>query len=505
MLRHVLITGPAEGQSSQTHAVFNDANGFPSGQTWEINVGALTVAKEEFFENLFFSTEKNGGNSYFYPNVDANCTTCRYEWHLPWRNRAAQIRLGLIFEVQRGDAPNVGLAYLGTNNGYEDRGSTNYPAKISKRKFSEFQNFLISEVIKANTPRSQREQQSWQFILYAKGSVCYWSKPFLALDRTMLVLPPRLDEGVLRTAVVIRSTGITKGEAHRKAMRKFHLTLALLSLATGGTWQASDYIGKYELMEGKLRVRSELANELFPDGTYPKALGSNLPVCAVAIIRYGLAILDSNKASSGKLLRALFAYYGGMLANSKTPSLASVAFTASLGVFAGTNQVKCSGRIECSECGQLDWQHNLVGDRAAISELVAAALNRVFGADFTGNQQFQAWVKKVYNAHRSQYVHSASHQFSEFSQVFSRKSPSTTLVPTAIPSKGKLARSENEHRAVISKLPTVTRVVLIDKLLEKANVSRVVDKLGIQQPEFLVTVEEEGFVGLPTSGWVRMV
>jgi len=65
LYRHTLLTGPAEDQSRQKHPVYNDPNGYPSGLNWQVDIGTLRVSTEEFFENLFFSVEKNGGNAFF--------------------------------------------------------------------------------------------------------------------------------------------------------------------------------------------------------------------------------------------------------------------------------------------------------------------------------------------------------------------------------------------------------------------------------------------------------
>ena len=243
MLNRVSFTGPAEDASPQKHVVYNDPAGYPSGLTWEIKLERLTVSKDEFFENLFFSTEKNGGNSYFTPMPEKASTNCRFEWHRPWRNKAAQIRLGIVFDVQKGGEPKIGLGYVGTNEGYKSRGASNHPSKISAKKFNEFKNWVATEVALANTPRSERKQESWNFIFYAKGNAAYWKKPFLVQNRTVLILPPRLVDGTTRTAVVIQERGITNGDAYRKAMRKFQLLLALLTLATGNLWEISHFEG----------------------------------------------------------------------------------------------------------------------------------------------------------------------------------------------------------------------------------------------------------------------
>lgn len=178
MPRRLLITGAAEDQSPQKHAVYNDLQGYPSGLTWEIRIETLRISQEEFFENLFFSVERNGGNSYFYPKVEDDQTLCRYEWHFPWRNRAAQIRLGIMFNVRRGSEPKVGQAYLGTNEGYKERGSPNNPAKISQKKLSEFQEFVASEVFKANSHVLSKH--------YKVGNLSFTQKALLLFGKSHL-------------------------------------------------------------------------------------------------------------------------------------------------------------------------------------------------------------------------------------------------------------------------------------------------------------------------------
>ncbi len=502
--RHILITGPAENQSQQKHPIYNDLNGYPTGLTWQVDIGPLRVSTEEFFENLFFSVEKNGGNGFFYPKDDEDRTICRYEWHLPWRNRAAQIRLGIVFHVRRGETPHHGLAYFGTNEGYRKRGAPNNPSRISKKKFYGFKEFIKGEVLLANKARPERPQGDWKFIFFAKSGGKFWEKPFLALNRKVLVLPPVSEDGLIKNAVVINASGITQGHAHRKAMKTYQRILALLTLTTGTVWEASSHPDNYNLLEGNLSVRSDLSNKLFPNGKPVQGLGSPVPRLLLAVVRYGLTALDDEQDFTRTYLSSLFAFYGGMVARAKTPSLANVGLIAALGLLASPKQERCGGKLTCSSCGHLDFRHNLVGDRAAISEMLSDVMSEVFGEEFERTQSFEKWVKEIYNTHRSNYVHSAAHQFSEFSQVFSSKGPSTTLVPTAVPSNGKLTRKENGHRAITSKLPLIAQIVLIRFLMKTASSSRVVNRLQISIPDFSSAMEEEAFCGLPTLGWVRM-
>jgi hypothetical protein len=506
MLYRVLFTGPAEDASSQKHAIYNEANRYPSGLTWEIQLDKMNVSKDEFFENLFFSTEKNGGNSYFTPMADKATTNCRFEWHRPWRNKAAQIRLGVVFDVDKGGEPKIGLGYFGTNEGYKSINALNYPSQLSTRKFNEFKDWIAAELVLANTPRSERNQESWNFIFYAKGSLAYWKQPFLVQNGTVLVLPPRLVDGATRTAIVIQEHGITKGDANRKAMRKLQLLLALLTLAMGDLWEIAPFEGGPDLLIGKLTVKkteTALVDKLFPTGSEDVSMARVVSRRTLSFVRYAISKLEAKSLQNDQFFSALFAYYGGLLASGKTPSLGTVGFTASLGLLASHLQEKCTGKLTCNKCGELKMQHNLVGDRAAISKMIALTMKRSFGQEIEQDRDFLNWVKDVYNSHRSQYVHSAKHQFNEFSQVFLGSSSKTTLVPTAIPYKQQLVGKEHEHRALIGKLPLVVRIVLIDKLSSDKVVSGVMKRLAVNAPDFTLKFDREAFMGMPTAGWVR--
>jgi hypothetical protein len=97
MDRIVNVTGPAERQSSQTHPIYNNIDAYPSGLAWEPRLAHLVVSVNEFISNLFFLAEENGGNSFFYPDKATQSSLARFEWHLPWRGKAAQIRIGLLW------------------------------------------------------------------------------------------------------------------------------------------------------------------------------------------------------------------------------------------------------------------------------------------------------------------------------------------------------------------------------------------------------------------------
>lgn len=507
MYNRVYFTGPAEDASPQKHAIYNDHIAFPTEFTWEIKLNKLKVSKDEFFENLFFSTEKNGGNSYFIPVPEKACTICRFEWHRPWRNKAAQIRLGVLFDVQKGVEPKVGLGYFGTNEGYKSPGAINHPSKLSAKKFGEFKNWVATEISLANTPRSERKHESWNFIFYAKGSATFWKKPFYVRGGTVLILPPRIEDGQIRTAVIIQERGITKGEAHRKAMRKLQLILALLTLATGNLWETSQVESGPDLLNGKLLLKYEdvdLADKLFPTGRENESASLVVSMHTLAFVRYAVRALETESEQNEKFLSALFAYYGGVIASGKTPSLGVIGFVASLSLLASPLQERCSGQLTCDKCGELEMRHQLVGDRAAISKMIANCIWRSYGTNIGDDSDFSKWVKDIYNSHRSQYVHSAKHQFNEFSQVFSGSSSETTLVPTATPHKGKLVRREHEHQALIGKLPLVTRVALIDRVSSDKVVKNVMKRLAVSAPNFALKHDRETFMGMPTAGWVRL-
>lgn len=504
MSRHIRFTGSAEKQSKQKHAIYTDPNAFPTDLTWKIELKELRTSPEEFLENLFFSTERNGGNSYFYPNHEKGFTHCRYEWHHPWRRRAAQIRLGLVLEVEQQGFPHQATAYIGTNQGYLNHDSENDPKKISHQKVTEYKKKIQEEIERANSPRHDMPEESWQFIHYATGGPGYWSKPFFASPGKTLLLPPRLVNGATLFGTVIKESGITRGDASRKAMKEFHLTLAMLTLATGCLWEAhySEVLPRFAT--GKLSTKSGINSKIFPNGSTDAIERNKIDMKVLSFVRLLMQKIEiTDTVKSEKIMSSLFGYYGALIASKHTPSLAAVGFTAAIGVLAADRRQQCDGKITCSDCGPIDLRHNLVGDRAAIADMASESFQKLFGSDFVRNAEFDSWTKQVYNSIRSQYAHSARHLFNEFSQVFGGSSSSTTAVPTAIPSNGKLVRRENEYRLLSEYLPQVARISLIANIVDGAKLTRLAQRLRLRQPDFSDVYIQEAFLGMPTSGWVR--
>ena len=94
------------------------------------------------------------------------------------------------------------------------------------------------------------------------------------------------------------------------------------------------------------------------------------------------------------------AFASGQEVQDRQPTLASVAYMASLGAFAQPEQ--CNGKVSCSDCGDRP-AHHLTGDSDAIANLVSQDL----GLETDDEREARSLIKSVYSRQRSSYVHDA--------------------------------------------------------------------------------------------------
>lgn len=499
----VNITGAAENQSPQKHAIRNSYQSYPTGITWTVNVGHLNTSTEEFFENLFLLAEKNGGNSYFYPDQNANQTLCRFEWHLPWRNRAATVRVGIVFHHHKGSVPTTGTGYFATEESYAKDGKEPRIKKISEKKLFQFKDFLADEIKSASRRSIDFKPMQYLFIHYVEmPHVFKVSNGFSLLGGTIRILPSRMHEEKHVAAVLVRCSGKTKGDARRASREKFSLLLALGSLAIGSTLKEVmldkaplEVIGK--ILRFKISVAEKIYGDAFTDVKFET---KSLTAPSKTFWRSLVAHFDGLPESAQEdLKQAIFAHYGALRILHENQALAIVGFLAGMGALSNSYQRTCPGEVSCSECGKVH-SHNLVGDRKAISEKVIDVMSKSFSVESDVSKAIDSWIKRLYNDHRSSFVHSANHRFDQFNQS-NQKSP-TSGSPTALPSEHRIVRKLNEFSTDFGMLPSTSRILLLhefgDDVLKLAQKSQ----FKYEVPSYCDRYTNEAFVGFPTSGWV---
>ncbi|MBL1436725.1 MAG: hypothetical protein COB08_011085 [Rhodobacteraceae bacterium] len=495
------ITGPADNQSRQKHGVYCNHSSYPSSLTWKVDLGRLELPTEKFFENLFLSAEANGGNSYFYPRQDGTQTLCRFEWHLPWRNSAAAVRVGVVFDLMNKQRPTVATGYFATNEMFSNTSDEQKIKKISGKKLNEVKDFLSGELRKANLAESKQNLSTQLHVYYVSPPSSFVLKDGFAVQNGAIkFLPSMMYEGKHVLAVLIKSVGRSRRDSQRRSVETLYLVLALCSLATGALWKEASIDGVPQEVTGKIhRFKISDAHKLYSEKFKAASWGApTIPKDAKSLIRRLVRQYQAFEETPKKKFReALFAHYGALSVANENKTLAIVGFLASMGSLSKHLQKRCSGKVNCSDCGGIH-PHNEVGDRRAITINLQDRLAQDFNLSKDNLDALDSWIKRLYNVHRSQFVHSAQHRFREFNQ--STGNDQTSGGPTAAPSDSRIVSKLNEFLSDFQKLPNVSRFLLLDQF--KIHFGESIPHGN--PPDFTERYTQEAFIGFPTSGWTRV-
>jgi len=101
------------------------------------------------------------------------------------------------------------------------------------------------------------------------------------------------------------------------------------------------------------------------------------------------------------LANAIYAFRDGIRTSSYAPTLAGIAYFASLASF--TTRELCEGNVTCSKCGKLP-QHDLTGE----ANRVIAVLNRILGGRDWPRESVRKLLKEFHTKYRSAFVHGAA-------------------------------------------------------------------------------------------------
>lgn len=115
--------------------------------------------------------------------------------------------------------------------------------------------------------------------------------------------------------------------------------------------------------------------------------------------------------SRTKFFNSLFAYHVGMQLRSKHPTLATVCFLAALAPL-GVRTV-CDEKLTCPSHGPLTIRHDIIGERAAILELLSDLL--ALGPE--AKDRLDRLLSRVHRKQRSGFVHNALLSHGEYQKV----------------------------------------------------------------------------------------
>lgn len=465
---------------------YNPHLGFPNS-SWAIkfDVPILRTDIPYFCEQLHSIVSQRHGAAFYYPNVDVDTVTCRYEWPQVWKRKKFSLHLGLIFKVGRDDLAEV-VGYVTTNDALENN-SLELP-KFGKRFVDKLQSEFV-EILNYAEQLSKPESRVSRHIIFhveLHPQVGY-KNVVQTEDNTIRIFPSTLIEGKLVSAICVNVHASTNEGAKPSAFRSATLLCALLTLAKGLLCETTNM--EWGNRKAPIQYLSSL-DEIDFKTLYPRFIedvptvfDEKLPEITNYIWR--LFTLLSQEEQE-EFLPALFAYYSGISLNkSKYGTLAIVAHIAALSSLAESKKQKCLGQLNCSEHWTLSWKHDLIGDKAAILTLI----NELLKSKPEDQKKLDKLIDRTYHKQRSAYVHAAELRHEEFQQGYG--------LPSSFPGSESIVRDLFFFKQDLHSVEQLVRYTLLHWLTAKLSVELDKNLLGLKENIPFVELPMEAMISLP--------
>jgi hypothetical protein len=480
---NIYIGGNPLDQNDDNTAIYSQPNFMPPLSKLESfpNIKKMNIAK--FVEHLYFITMERNGFSYFYPNLETSSNLCRFEWHYDYLGNPYELRLGLSFKVANSKITDIGY-YVVPHEHYKKKDDERKEYSIDGNEYEKIKQYIHQSIEEANTRIELELHKSFNILYYIELNVPVLDLIELATD--VKVLPSRLVDGKIVSAVVINKLGHSYLSAKRFGDERVNLTCALLSLI---------------LDKAKLVNMEKLPSHISPpdktikisdvnyDDFYPEikegmtGIKQSFTKSNSEFITKIIEIVDNlnSEKAKRKIVNIAFSYYSARETEAINKTVALVSYVA------------CLDAIAKEYCPQVRDEH---GSRKALVQTIVKLLSY---SEQEGS--IDKWSKKIYNDHRSSYVHGANIRFEEFSQNMDGKN--FAGLPKAIPTESKPVSKQYEYESDYRALKEVSLAVLIRYIEVVSNVSLTIKPLKFEI-NFSGASVPEAHVGMPNKGWVKL-
>lgn len=464
-------------------AIYTNQQFMPKASVFE-NFPSITKAQTpDFIVNLYFITMENNGYSYFYPNVETGINFCRFEWHYDFREEAYALRLGLTFQVLNGKISEVGY-YIQPHKYYMDLEDETEELSITNDEYVEIMNSINSNIENAQERLSNNLTEKFYLVHYIEFDKAL--KETISVDDEITLLPSRIIDDKILSALIVPEKGFSYLSCKRFSEERANIFCALSSLVVERVKLSN--IPNLPII---CTITSPNKNKLNDniDKFYPNGksnfnglsgyITSSQQVMVVSLYKAFFSI--SGKGLRRKMTNILFSYYSAKEATHINKTLALVSYVA------------CLDSISKEYAPEA---HSDIGSRKAI----VLHINSIFkNSQIIGD--IDKWSKRIYNDHRSSYVHGANIKFEEYSQNMDGKN--FAGLPTALPTMDKPVSKQYEYENDFKILADVTRVVLL-KYFEKVTSQNLIDEFQDLELNFTMKSIPEAHLGTVNRGWFKI-
>lgn len=472
----------------------------PVGTFWDIdpNLSRLDIAKLCLGLDSIIS-EKHGA-CFYYPDMKANKTSCRYEWQIPYKGKKFGLRLGMRFPVGNNDLKSIEVfAAYG-----DESDKLGQPPSFAQKEIEIFHQMFLS-VIKGALFRSTPEAKKYYHVMfYVEIPPFRRVAEHIKLKEFDVTIFPTVilkkdNKRVCSVAISARESSVRIAKA--VALRKATILCALLTLAKDSFFKTIhiDWPENRKPIETIDNLDPLPENKsLYP---YRRWFESNDEIdfdfkdCVEHIMEIYQNLSDQEQT---ELLDPIFAYYAGKEIKNKQPTLATISFIAALSAFCKTKQ--CTAKVKCEKCGLLrfsdgsEFRHFLIGDRESLLNLLCESLR--IHKESKKHSELDALLRNVYSKHRSAFTHGAVFRHGEYYEGYN--------LPKAMPTEKSPYSELLIYDQDLLSFERLTRRTLLELLAKKAGMSLEYKILKLDELKIRGYPVFAGSISLPERTWVGL-
>lgn len=451
----------------------------------EINSSEIT----DFLWNLYYVVMEENGMCYFYPNFDDDANICRYEWHYDFRGQKYGLRVGLLLVVEK-NAIKQSNYFIQPHDAFKEVGENDSKNKVKVTvELSQKETLDILEFLQKRINTSLRrilsvEKETFNHILYMK-----FQRPIfqtVQITKNVTLLESRNIGGKFVSALIISVEGDSFLSSKRFSDEIFNLVVATSSIFFGKTEAFS--MDKLPLVTN---IKSSSVDDLLKNTEkfYPEGDSNFAGLSQNSLDQENLTNLisiykniDGIEKGRRKLVNILFGYYSAIEAKDINKTLSLVAFTSCLEAIAKELYPDIKSEL---------------GSRKAIVHLIENSMDIS-----NALESVEQWSKRIYNNHRSSYVHGANFKFEEYSQNMDGKQSAGR--PKAIPVNGNIVSKQYEYESDYVVLVEATTFVLLKYINDLAESRETYPHNKDDTVDFSMRAIPEGYIGFINKGWMRI-
>lgn len=423
---HLFLSGDSLNRRDDSEPIYSTSN-IPPKHKLSINFSIEKKYIQSFIENLYLITMEENGFCYFYPSPREFDNLCRFEWHYDFRGKLYFLRIGLLFRINNSKINDI-CCSIQQHEKYIDLKKEILDCNITEKELKEIELFIYNKINEAKERITAKRNKIFNRIYYIKTRRPIENLTYLNM-KNILLMPTYSLNSELITSIILPIDAFSFFDSNRFGEEKINLFCAFYTLS----------VGFIELInENKLPFISYVSiNE---KEKYLNKIDSLYPNCQTEL--FGFKYIENEEfnmlnwlyeafykiddINKKKVTNIIFAYYAGKEALKYNKTLALVSF------------VSCMSSI--SKIFESEYS-NENGDRKTIVYYLSQKLN--IENNSIEYKDLDKWSKKIYNDHRSSYVHGSSHKFEEYSKNFD--GANFANLPNALPSQDRVVSKQYEY------------------------------------------------------------